>query len=167
VRDALDILLSQNNTTEVLYNDGSGNFTSPVEILPDRLEAVLDINGDGVEEFLCSGEIFSLTGAATFEKLDLCYSGAVLCGDLDLDGSADLFRGNEFFANAGDGHFTLVDQISRAADLLLDVDGDGDLDALICSSDSPGLYLNQIPEPISLFLILLGSLAVRPRRRGK
>ena len=153
---------------QVYGNDGTGVFREVVGALPvgppgDGFEAIVpvDVDGDGdVDLVLANGSAFGARqdrlwlnrGNGTFVDatslrlpVDSDETFAMVAGDVDGDGDADLVMGGRgsqvrLYTNDGSGTFTdvtssqLPQRIGTTRGLaLVDVDGDGDLDLAIAN----------------------------------
>ena len=172
----LDLFIGGSSSTpnRLLINDGSGRF-SQADGLPDthgtRVRAVafgdvdsdgdldlfignncddahqLLLNEDGTGNFSVAARLPNRTyiGSCTYMR-----TTAVAMGDVDGDGSLDVFIGNEngvnqLLTNNGSGFFTYKSDFESPTRMhntfsvaMADVDGDGDLDLLVANEKPPG-----------------------------
>lgn len=196
----LDALVANLGPEQLLLNDGTGHFSehpenlpAPPPVLEDISPDVLlvDIDGDGDLDALIANEnpfdpdplhggqnrLYLNDGAAHFsdatERLPVLtdQTGAIISGDIDEDGDADvvvLNRGQDMIlVNDGTGHFTdeTAARLGENSDIsrngaLSDLDGDGDLDLFVVNSrnqpiavyrNQRGGYFKAIPQNIEPF----------------
>ena len=103
--------------SKLYFNDGAGNFTESNQSFPPNHSgslAIGDVNADGFEDILMSGESGSISGKT------------------------------QLFVNNGDGTFTLSTQsfqgVSHGSAVLMDLERDGDLD-IIVNGVTSGVWL--------------------------
>ena len=147
-----------NQTNQLLINDGRGNFSTATTSLPGTKNSndvsLGDVDGDGdLDAFVVNnaqanqlllndgqGVFFEVTGQLPSTDNDAGYG--VELGDVDGDGDLDAFvvnywgQANQLLLNDGQGGFTeSVTQLpgnKYSTDISLgDLDGDGDLDAFV------------------------------------
>lgn len=169
------VVANADGSNSVLMNDGDGTFASPVRYAAGVRSSgvtLADVDGDGVPDMLVANlgsggsnsTISILKGSSdgTFaEPTNIPVDnrpGVVAAGDLDGDGSVDIFAPSAdddsldaaVLLNRGDGtgtfrnpEFFRLDGDSLGA-LLRDVDGDGDLDVIttLYSNDSVAVVPN-------------------------
>ncbi|EDQ85944.1 uncharacterized protein MONBRDRAFT_11321 [Monosiga brevicollis MX1] len=168
----VDVLFpGENDATEVLFGDGTGNFTAqPFNAVPTGIHAlaVSDINHDGRPDVAVASFAANLTVWyaqvssgdlwAPHELPGTLYGPRALAiGDLDKDGAMDLVVGAYienrvvWYRNLGQGTFEdpieLLNNTSSVRCVLVDdMDGDGDLDVLAASYSGQvlGLALNPL-----------------------
>ncbi|MDA3838767.1 MAG: VCBS repeat-containing protein [Candidatus Delongbacteria bacterium] len=145
------------NYSQVLFNDGKGNFSDSGQDLTQQGHGVgvNDLNGDGTLDILitCAGYksgnekeynnlpsmIYFNNGKGQFQDIgenlgDKDLSGnAVHLVDIDLDKDIDVVveynqNPNILYLNNGKGHFTKSDIMIPENPLFLDIDADGDID---------------------------------------
>ncbi|MDP8268473.1 MAG: VCBS repeat-containing protein [Candidatus Tenebribacter davisii] len=145
------------NNSQVLFNDGKGNFTDSGQELTQQGHGVGvdDLNGDGTPDIFitCAGyktgnekkynnkpsKIYFNNGKGQFQDSgqilgDKDLSGnAVQLLDADLDGDIDVvveYNQNPdiLYINNGKGYFTKSDIMIPENPLFLDIDADGDMD---------------------------------------
>lgn len=145
------------NYSQILFNDGKGNFTDSGQKLTQQGHGVGidDLNGDGNPDIfiVCAGykseneekyneissKIYFNNGKGQFydskQNLgDEKFSGnAIQLSDVDSDGDIDAIieyysAANILYLNNGHGEFTKSDIIIPKNPLLIDVDNDGDMD---------------------------------------
>jgi FG-GAP-like repeat len=145
------------NHSQILLNDGNGNFTDSGQKLTQQGHGVGidDLNGDGSPDIfiVCAGykseneekyneissKIYFNNGKGLFydskQNLgDEKFSGnAIQLADIDSDGDIDAVieynsAANILYLNNGNGKFTKSDITIPKNPLLLDVDNDGDMD---------------------------------------
>jgi hypothetical protein len=175
----LDLLLtgaSLFNLHSIMYiNDGSGNFSAlpdtPFEPMNNGSVAFVDVDGDGDQDVLMTGQNLSLTnhisklylndGTGSFsEMMNTPFVGTIYSSmsfaDIDGDNDQDvLITGQDddldpiskLYTNDGSGNFTEVmdtpfEGVSEGSIAFGDVDGDNDQDVLITGSFSSKLYTN-------------------------
>ncbi len=162
-----DILITGlNNTNQrkaLLYtNNGSGNFTlmsgTPFEGVSDSSIAFADVDGDGDQDVLITGEnsssqrialLYTNNGSGSYTLVsgtpfDGVYRSSIAFADVDGDGDQDVLitgRNNSqliarLYTNDGSGGYTLVsgtpfEGVEYSSIAFADVDGDGDQDVLI------------------------------------
>lgn len=145
------------NHSQILFNDGNGNFTDSDQKLTQQGHGVGidDLNGDGSPDIfiVCAGykseneekyneissKIYFNNGKGQFYESkqnlgDEKFSGnAIQLADMDSDGDIDAIieyysAPNILYLNNGNGEFSKNDVIIPKNPLLLDVDNDGDMD---------------------------------------
>ena len=177
---AEDVLIIGNNTsfdptTKLYLNDGSGKFTemldTPFEDLRKGSIAFSDVNGDGFEDVLLTGETipFSLNaklytndGSGNFTEMqDTPFTGvrysSIAFSDANGDGIEDvLITGEEnstistkLYTNDGLGNFTEMmdipmEDIYRSSIAFSDVNGDGNKDLLLTGQNSSEIYISKL-----------------------
>jgi hypothetical protein len=148
------------NFSQVLFNDGKGNFTDSGQELTQQGHGVgvSDLNGDGTPDIFitCAGyktgneknynnkpsKIYFNNGKGQFQESgqilgDKNLSGyAVQLLDVDLDGDIDVvveYNQNPdiLYINNGKGEFSKSDIMIPENPLFLDIDADGDKDIFI------------------------------------
>ncbi|QDU56648.1 FG-GAP repeat protein [Aeoliella mucimassa] len=144
------IVVYNSSASEVLLNDGAGNFSVattlfvPEQNLRGTSLAMSDLDNDGdldvvISTYYGSGSgVWLNNGDATFELSTPSFPGqaepaSITFVDIDNDGDPDLLTGSAWYANDGTGTFsTNFEYLPNSTyDLALgDMDGDGDLDAL-------------------------------------
>jgi VCBS repeat-containing protein len=153
--------------TQLLTNDGSGNFTAsdlPGGNVESGSIAIGDVDGDGDLDVLLANafgtnQLLTNDGTGNFTASELD-GGArnsikVALGDVDGDGDLDavITNGggdpNQLLINDGNGDFAASDFLSpdnavTSGVALGDIDGDGDLDTLIADffPDAVELWIN-------------------------
>ena len=152
-------------TTMILHiNDGTGHFQSPFEGVGNGTLTFSDIDGDGDEDVLITGngyssriaKLYTNDGSGSFSPkrntpFQGVQDGSVAFSDVDGDGDEDvLITGwdpwtNDGFANLslndGLGNFseapdTAFEGVAYSALAFRDVDGDGDEDVFITGRDN-------------------------------
>jgi hypothetical protein len=161
----------------LFHNDGSGHFTDLSAALPFASAALLafavtDADRDGAPDVVA---VFAGAGAQLLHNDRLGHFAAralpalppaatsLAAGDLDQDGTDDLFAGGAFFHNDGTGSYTPLtalvftqplQQVAIANAQLVDVDGDGRAD-LVDADGWNGWFHNEgwlAPGTVSFFL---------------
>lgn len=126
----------------------AGTFSPPAPQDSDQPLA-MDLNNDGFDDFVGSGEVWLSNGDGTFRQTDSVNGGQrPVAGDFNGDGKIDLiittsFPGStEIHLGNGDGTFVSsgisVSEIAKAA---ADFNGDGKLDLVSYGSNSTHVYL--------------------------
>ncbi len=175
--DHEDLLLSGQNlsneiSTELYWNDGTGNFTVDVannltEVLGEVV--ILDANGDDVPDLLVVGEddmgngiadLYLGDGLGNFIDQSSGMAGwldpEIAVGDVDDDDDIDVLivgvDANEveraqLYLNDGDGNFTddpmfTAGAFNTGAVLLADLDSDDDLDIYLSGNGQFAIYEN-------------------------
>lgn len=153
----LDILVSEQNSVEIYYNDGNQNFTATY-INANSLSSNIiagDFDGDGYYDFITTSrgqngpvklwKNFMNIGFPNFNQVTIANvqisSGDILSNDIDNDGDLDLimsvssgfWTGNHVlcYLNDGSGNFTehvINYTLSNEHIQILDYDNDGDKD---------------------------------------
>lgn len=145
------------NFSQVLFNDGKGNFTDSGQELTQQGHGVGvgDFNGDGTPDIFitCAGyknssekqystkpsRIYFNNGKGQFRDSEQILGDKDLSGnavhltDIDLDGDLDVAveyyqNSNILYINNGTGHFLKSDMMIPENPLFLDIDADGDMD---------------------------------------
>jgi len=145
------------NHSQILFNDGEGNFTDSGQKLTQQGHGVGidDLNGDGYPDIfiVCAGykskneekyneissKIYFNDGKGQFYDSkhnlgDEKFSGnAIHLADMDSDGDIDAIieyysATNILYLNNGNGEFIKNDVIIPKNPLLIDIDNDGDMD---------------------------------------
>jgi hypothetical protein len=156
-------------TPEVLWGNGNGSFTAPVEE-DSASTAIADFNGDGRADMvsLSGSNIAVLLGQAggTFKPAQTPLRNPAIgatvfpptaVGDLNRDGKPDLVissvDGLEIWLGNGDGTFTYKGNLTTLADgataggsfgsaAIADLDGDGNPDLVLFSGSSVAASLS-------------------------
>ena len=152
---------SQNPTSKIYTNDGTGNFTDTLNTTIHNVQyssiAFADIDGDNDLDLFISGydntiyisKLYTNNGSGSFTEvigtsIAGISSGSIGFADIDADNDQDLFISgftstgefSKMYLNNGSGSFTEVNgttftAIARSSIAFLDVEGDTDLDLII------------------------------------
>lgn len=159
---------SRTRISKMFINDGEGNFTemkdTPFEGVSRGSVAFSDVDGDGDEDVLITGQHYLETGSSrlyindgegnfsemTGTPFESVLESSVAFSDVDNDGDQDvLITGqsnsdkhiSKLYTNDGFGNFTKTsrtpfEQVARSSVAFSDVDGDGDEDVLITGQNN-------------------------------
>ena len=164
-----DLLVGHTGGTSVCLNNGSGQFALLPTIIPTptnlRALQVADFNGDGHLDLLSSGRasdarviVFLGTGQGTFQSqitlLTPSIAAEIATGDFNADGLPDVVIGAQgglgtllhFLPGATSGNLPLTTTSQATLSIrdldAADMDEDGDLDLLLVTDTTLGIYLN-------------------------
>lgn len=166
----LDLIIGESTGGRVCFNDGKGNFGAPTRAIPIADGAgdlcLADFNGDGNLDILASSSRrvseVSLTlgnGQGEFSNHTIVFRGQfpgvqIATGDFNADGLMDaVFSEGEgtgavvqLMLGTSSGNFTLEPRqllaLAGRDIAVADMDEDGDLDLLLVSDTTLGIYLN-------------------------
>ncbi|MFK8057156.1 MAG: FG-GAP-like repeat-containing protein [Saprospiraceae bacterium] len=170
-----DVLITGDNSlqeriTKMYTNDGAGNFTEIMGLLFDGVRdgsvAFSDVNGDGIDDVLITGEnssderiakLYTNDGIGNFTELTgASFEGvkfsSIAFSDVNGDGYNDvLITGSnssfeaiaKLYVNDGTGVFTMVvgtpfEGVRSSSVAFSDVNGDGNIDVLLTGEKSLG-----------------------------
>lgn len=164
------------NVSKLYTNEGNGNFSevfdTPFEGVDDGSIAFTDVDGDGDQDLLITGEsnswvpvsiLYENDGNGSFSEVtgtpfEGVYYSSIAFADVDGDEDQDvLITGwnsiqqslSRLYTNNGSGYFTEVpdtpfESVFNSSIAFADVDGDEDQDVLITGKSSTGIPISKL-----------------------